>query len=73
MDVQPNARATETLEEEDEKLTGAVTNNSKKKWGKEYRTYWTAVAVLVPGQTLHSSSDRTLGRTGRWKTEENDK
>jgi hypothetical protein len=54
--------------EEDAKLTNVVTNNSKKKWGKERNTDWTAVAMLVPGQTLHSSIDPASVRTGRWTT-----
>jgi hypothetical protein len=71
MGMQPNTRAAEAPKE-DEKLTGAFANISEKKWGKEYRTDWTAVAVLVPGKTLHSSSDRTPLRTGRWTTDEDD-
>jgi hypothetical protein len=71
MGMQPNARAAEAPEE-DEKLTGAVANNSKKKWGKEYRTDWTAVAVVVPGQMLNSSREQTPVRMGRWTMDEDD-
>jgi hypothetical protein len=30
--------------EEDAKVNSAFTNTSKKKWGKEYKTDWAAVA-----------------------------
>jgi hypothetical protein len=36
--------------EEDAKLTRAVTNTPKKRWGKEYKINWDAVAALVPGR-----------------------
>jgi hypothetical protein len=54
-DTQPNGGATRvtgswTLEE-DAKLTSAVKNNSKKRWGKDYKTNWDAVTALVPGRT----------------------
>jgi hypothetical protein len=43
--------------EEHAKLTNVVTNNNKKKWGNECRTDCASATVLVPGQTLHSSTD----------------
>jgi hypothetical protein len=51
MDTQPNTVATgrRTLEE-DAKLTRAVANTSKKKYGKEYRIDWNVVAAMVPGR-----------------------
>jgi hypothetical protein len=63
--------------EEDAKLTNSVTNTSKMKWGKEYRTNWAAVAVLVPSRTtiqcrnrwnnaLDPSIDRANERKGKW-------
>jgi hypothetical protein len=53
--TQPNAglaRATGSWTlQEDAKLTSAVTNSQKRKYGKEYKTNWEAVAALVPGRT----------------------
>jgi hypothetical protein len=37
--------------EEDAQLTSAVANTCKTKWGKKYRTDWSAVAPLVPDRT----------------------
>jgi myb proto-oncogene protein len=46
------ARATSSWTlQEDAKLTSAVTNAQKKKYGKEYKTNWEAVAALVPDRT----------------------
>jgi hypothetical protein len=59
--------------EEDAKLTNVVTNNSEKKWGKECNTDRTVATVLVPCQTLHSSIDPALARTGRWAADEDTK
>jgi hypothetical protein len=64
--------------EEDAKLKCAViANPCKKKYGKEYRTDWAAVAALFSGRTklqcrnrwryaLHPNIDRASGHTGRW-------
>jgi hypothetical protein len=81
-DTQPNAgagtRATGSWTlEEDAKLTSAMTNTSKMKWGEEYKTDFDAVAALVPGRTLKQCwgrwqevldpiIDRANGRTGKW-------
>jgi hypothetical protein len=70
--------------EEVSKLTRAVADTSKKRWGKEYKTDWDAVAALVPGRTtkqcwsrwkdfLDSSIDRANGRTGKWTAIEDGK
>jgi hypothetical protein len=67
-----DARAT-GAPEEDAKLTNVVTNSSEKKRGKEYSTGWAATAVLVPGQTLHSSIDQVHWRTGKWTPDEDTK
>jgi hypothetical protein len=84
-DIHPNARTTGATghwtPEEDVKLTGAVTNSRKKKWGKEYKTDWVAVAALIPGRTkrqcrnrwrsaLDPSIEKAGGRTGIWKEDE---
>jgi hypothetical protein len=37
--------------EEDAKMISAVANTYKTKWGKTYRTDWSAVAALVPDRT----------------------
>jgi hypothetical protein len=51
-DTQPNAGATGRWAlEEDAKLTRAVANTCKKKCGKEYKTDWVTISVLVPGRT----------------------
>jgi hypothetical protein len=70
--------------EEDAKLNSAVTNTCQKKWGKEYKTDWAAVAALVPGRAklqcknrwrsaLHPSIDRENGHKGRWTANEDSK
>jgi myb proto-oncogene protein len=70
--------------EEDANLTSAVANTSKKKWGKEYKTDWAAVAALVLGRTsdqcyhrwdnfLDSSIDQANERTGKWTEDEDSK
>jgi hypothetical protein len=71
--------------EEDAKLNSAVANTSNKKWGKEYKTDWPAVAALVPGRTntqcmsrwvdaLDSSIDRASRRKGKkWSAVEDNK
>jgi hypothetical protein len=67
--------------EEDANLKIAVTNTCKKKYGKEYKTDWVAIAALVPGRTRsqcshrwHDVSDpsieRVSGRTGKWAEDE---
>jgi myb proto-oncogene protein len=67
--------------EEDAKLTSAVANTSKKKWGNEYKIDWVAVAALVSSRTilqcrlkwkdvLDPSIDQATGRTGKWTEEE---
>jgi hypothetical protein len=79
MDMHPNARATGAprrwTPEEAAKLTRAVTNNSKTKHGMEYRTECATVAMLNPGQTLHSNIDLMVPgrRTGNWTPEEDTK
>jgi myb proto-oncogene protein len=86
-DTRPNAGATQAFRrwtlEEDAKLTRAVTNTSKKKWGKEYKTDWAAAAALIPGRTskqcwnrwhtLDPSIDRASGRKGKWSAIEDSK
>jgi myb proto-oncogene protein len=84
--TQPNTEASTratgswTLEE-DAKLTSAVANTSKKKYGKEYKTAFDAIAALVPGRTniqcknrwrdvLDPSIDQANKRTGRWTEDE---
>jgi hypothetical protein len=82
-DTQPNAGATRRhwTSDEDAKLTSAVTNTSKMKLGKKYKTNWAAVAVLVPSRTsiqctrrwtdfLDPNIARVSGRTGEWTTDE---
>jgi hypothetical protein len=84
-ETQPNTVATGrwTLEE-DAKLTSAVANTSKKKWGKEYKIDWAAVAALVLGRTsdqcyqrwdnfLDSSTSRATGSEGKWAEDEDSK
>jgi hypothetical protein len=69
--------------EEDAKLTSAVTNTYKKKFGKEYKTNWVAIAGLVSSRTKKQCSDRWYnvldpniyratgrGRTGKWSKDE---
>jgi hypothetical protein len=74
-DMQSNARATGVprrwTRQEAAKLTSAVTNNSKKEHGKEYRTDCDTLVVLNPDQTLHSSVDLVPGRRGiKWTPDE---
>jgi hypothetical protein len=85
-DSKPNAGASTRATgywtpEEDAKLTSAVTNTSKKKRGKEYKTDWVAIAALVPGRTrcqchhrwnivLDPSTKRASGRKGKWAEDE---
>jgi hypothetical protein len=85
MDTQPNAGETRVTgswtSEEDGKLTRAVANTSKKKYGKEYKTDWVAIAALVPGRTnkqcwgrwtvvLDPSISPASGRKGEWTADE---
>jgi hypothetical protein len=87
-DTQPNDVASGTTgswtSEEDAKLTNAVTNTRKKKYGKEYKTDWVAGATLVPGRTrqqcwcrwkyvLVSNIDPANGRKGGWTEDEDSK
>jgi hypothetical protein len=77
-DTQPNAGATGSWTfEEDTKLTRAVANTSKRKWGKEYMKNWPAISELIPGRTknqcwhrwnnvLDPSIGRASGRKGKW-------
>jgi hypothetical protein len=84
-DTQPNTAATRVTRhwtsEEDAQLTSSVTNTSKKKCGKEYKTNWAAVAALVPSRTkkkcwdrwckaLDPSIDRATGHKGKWTAAE---
>jgi myb proto-oncogene protein len=86
-ETQPNAGATVASRrwtpEEDTKLTSAVTNIFKKKWGKEYKTDWVAVAAQVPGRTeiqcnskwydvLDPSIDHANRLTGKWVEDEDE-
>jgi hypothetical protein len=75
--VRPSGTSYRWIPEEDVKLISAITNTRKKKWGKEYRTDWGAIAALVPGRTkmqchkrwcyaLDPNIDQTNGRKGRW-------
>jgi hypothetical protein len=82
-DTQPNAGANRrwTLEE-NSKLSHAITNTPKKKWGNEYRLDWDAIAELVPGRTkyqcnakwhagtLNPNIDPTTARAGKWSEDE---
>jgi hypothetical protein len=59
--------------EEDAKLNSAVTNICKKKYGKEYKTDWVAIAALVPGRARnqccsrwHDALDPSIVRTPRY-------
>jgi hypothetical protein len=87
-DAQPNSGATKATgrwnTDDDAKLTSAVANTSKKKWGNEYKIDWDIVAALVPGRTNKTCSDRwrnglnpsialMAGRTGRWAQDEDSK
>jgi hypothetical protein len=67
--------------EEDANLNSVVMKTCRKKYGKECRTDWNAIAALVPGRTKHQchnrwrnaldpSIDRANGRTGRWAKDE---
>jgi uncharacterized membrane protein len=70
--------------DEDAKLTSALANTSKKKYGKENKPNWVAVAALVPGRTenqcydrwrkvLDPGIDRANGHTGTWAEDEDTK
>jgi hypothetical protein len=87
-DTQPNAGATrmtgQWTSEEDAKLTSAVANTPKKKWGTEYKINWDAVAALVPGRTktqcqekwyrgLNPNSVRATGRKCCWTADDDKK
>jgi hypothetical protein len=82
-DMQPNAGAAgrHWTREEDTNLTSAVKNTLKKKWGKEYKTDWVAIAARFPGRTKakcckrwHASLNPSIGRTtereGKWTADE---
>jgi hypothetical protein len=67
--------------EEDAKLTDAVSNTCKKKYGNTLTINWVAVVAMVPGRTKRQCRDRwydTLnpgigranGRTGTWTENE---
>jgi hypothetical protein len=71
IDMHRNTRAT-GAPEGDTKLPGADMNSSKTTHGKNCTTDWNADAVLVPGQTLHSSNP-TSARAARWTTGEDAK
>jgi hypothetical protein len=86
VDMHPSARTTGEIRcwtpEEDEKLTSALTNTCKKKFGKNFMTDWVAITALVPGRTrqqchrrwwdsLDSNIDPTTGSKGkRWTANE---
>jgi hypothetical protein len=83
-DAQPNTGTGSWTLEEDAKLTSAVTNTSKKKCGKDYKTNWAAVAALVPSRSriqcrhrwhdvLDPSIGRASGRAGKWTEDEDSK
>jgi hypothetical protein len=71
--------------EEDAKLNSAVTSTCKKKNGKEYRTDWVTISLLVSGRTrsqCHNRWHQVLGpsidratneRSGRWTSVESSK
>jgi hypothetical protein len=85
-DTQPNAGATTVTRrrwtsEEDTTLASAVANSSKKKYGKEYKINWAAIATLVLSKTstqcrkrwnaaLDPDIDRASGRKGSWPADE---
>jgi hypothetical protein len=89
VDMHPSARTTTwTLRrwtpEEDAKLTSAVTNTPKFKYGKEYNMDWIAISALVPGRTKsmclkrwnyasNPNIDPTTARTGTWEEDEDNK
>jgi hypothetical protein len=87
-DTQPNIVATSATGhwtiDEDAQLASAVTNTSKKKYGREYKTDWAAVTAPALGRTktqccnrwyrsLDPSIDRTNGRSGKWTAVEDTK
>jgi ribosome recycling factor len=83
-DAQPNTGTGSWRLEEDAKLTSAVTNTSKEKCGKDYKTNWVAVAALVPSRSriqcrhrwhdvLDPSIGRASGRAGKWTEDEDSK
>jgi hypothetical protein len=61
-DTLPNAGATRATRrwtlEEDAKLTRAVANTCKKKWGKDYVPNWFAISELIPGRTKNQCRQR---------------
>jgi hypothetical protein len=70
MDMHPNTGTTTETEalrrwtlDEDAQLNNAVTNTRKKKWGKELRVDWVAVAELVPGRTQKQCRNRWYNRS----------
>jgi hypothetical protein len=84
-DTHPIARTTRATRRwtpaENAKLTSAITDTCKKKWGKEFKSDWDAISALVPGRTkaqcyyrwsntLVSKSDRANGRAGKWEDDE---
>jgi hypothetical protein len=85
-DAQPSAGASTRstgswTQEEDAKLTRALANTYKKRWGKKYVTDWVAVSALVLGRTkmqclyrwkdaLGPSNDRASERKGKWTEDE---
>jgi regulation of enolase protein 1 (concanavalin A-like superfamily) len=83
-DTQPNVGPARWTPEEDAKLTSAATNTPKKRRGKEYKTDWVAIALLVPGRTerqcygrwddvLYPKIDRATARAGKWTADEDSK
>jgi hypothetical protein len=88
-DTQPNAGASTwatgswTLQE-GAKLTSAVANTRKMRWGKEYKRYWDAISALVPGRTrkqclsrwhdvLDPNIVRVTGSKSKWTADEDSK
>jgi hypothetical protein len=70
--------------DEDAKLTNAVANTSKKKWGNEYKIDRVTISASIPDRTkfqcqgrwnngLDSSIDGTNRRTGKWTSDEDSK
>jgi hypothetical protein len=83
--TEPNAGTGNWTLEEDSKLTSALTNTSKKKWSKEYKTDWPDISELIPGRTrnqcwhrwnevLNRNIDQAPPRrTGKWEEDEDSK
>jgi hypothetical protein len=80
----PRAKKRDWTLEEDSKLTSAVANTSKKKYGKEFKTDWVTISALVPGRTrkqcmdrwhdvVDPNIDRASGRAGKWAEDEDKK